>query len=198
MSFTFRTCSEYWIVYRDWSSGGVLCSKNFPSENTLCLTSLTPVPVPYNKNPVPLPQKFSINRIWSATTISLGCSASAADFHKYHLQRASQNPTASTGPLAKPVSPYFLHGACIPGRNSCGVRAQPSSTALSHLLPSEVDSQYWIWHIISPDFSASHRNNFFYLSRKLLHIPIIPFYLVCLFWSALTWSCWPCSLQVRD
>lgn len=57
------------------------------------------------------------------------------------------------------------------------VWAQPSSTALGHLLPSGADSWYLIYHIIFPDFSASHRNNSFYLSCKLLphpNNPILP------------------------
>lgn len=119
-------------------------------------------------------------------------------FTNIHCQRVSKNPTASTALL---LNWCFLISSMEPASLEeflCRVWAQPSSTALSHLLPSQVDFWYWICHIIFPDFSASHRNNFFYLPCKLLHTLIIPFYLECLFWNALTWSCCPCSLQVRD
>lgn len=158
--------------------------------------SLTRAPAPYDKNLSPLPQKFSINRIWSVTTISLGCSA---DFHNTTVRWLQKNPTGRTSPLAKLMSPYFLHGACIPWRNSCG------ESELSLLSCSEPFTSLWSWFLVLnlslyfPKFQCFSQKWFFLSSMQTPSHPDNLFFT----WFACPEVLWPDAVvlaasQVRD
>lgn len=94
-------------------------------------------------------------------------------FKKYHSHQKSSCETA--------VPSYFLRWASVSLKEF-----QTSVLSCTSSSCSEPFTSLWSWllvvpnwsHVLFPNFSSSHRSNFFYLSSELLHTLVILFYLV--------------------